>query len=297
VIVPPKILLIGVTGQVGWELLRCLQPLGEVVTAGRQGHPQVPLDLTDLDAIRQVVRSVQPTMILNAAAYTAVDLAEQETARAQTINGTAPGILAEEAQRCQSILIHYSTDYVFDGQQQRPYTEQDPVNPRNVYGASKLAGEQAIQAVGGRYFILRTAWVYGLRGKNFLLTMQRLANERQELKIVADQWGAPTWSRLIAQATVQILAQLGSPLSHIEVANLAGIYHLTCGGQTSWYEFARAIVASQNTPPRVVPILTSQYPTPAQRPAYSVLSNAKLAATFGITLPSWERALELCVNA
>jgi dTDP-4-dehydrorhamnose reductase len=296
---PKKILLIAPTGQVGWELQRCAQALGTVFPVGRVPTNAMPsyLDLTNPDSIRQIIGEIKPDIVLNAAAYTAVDKAEQEPDLAYQINATAPGILAEECLRLKTILIHYSTDYVFDGTHERPYTETDAVNPIGVYGASKLAGEQAIQAVGGRYFIFRTAWVYGSRGKNFLLTIQRLAKERTELKIVNDQVGAPTWSRSIAEATSQILAQLASPLCQVNGEELAGIYHLTCGGQISWYEFAKAIVAHGGNQPRMLPISTAEYPTPAKRPAYSVLSNAKLLTTFGITLPSWDEALELCLTS
>lgn len=290
-----NILLIGTTGQVGWELLRCLQPLGHVIAAGR--NCQINLDLTQVDSIRQVIREIKPDLIINAAAYTAVDKAETETQLAYQINGTAPGILAEESLRLKNtILIHYSTDYVFNGQHSQPYTELDPVNPLGVYGASKLAGEQAIQAVGGCYFILRTAWVYGLRGKNFLLTIQRLAQEREELTVVNDQIGAPTWSRLIAEATADLSAQLLAPfISNIE--KFIGIYHLTCGGQTNWYEFAKIIIEYAEQSPRLLPITTAQYPTPAKRPAYSVLSNEKLANTFGMVLPTWDHAVKICLTS
>ena len=288
-----KILLIGPNGQVGWELLRCLQPLGQVIVAGR--NCQIDLDLAQVDLIRSVIREIKPNLIINAAAYTAVDKAEVEAQLAYQINGTAPGILAEESLRLKNtILIHYSTDYVFNGQHAQPYTELDPVNPIGVYGASKLAGEQAIQAVGGCYFILRTAWVYGLRGKNFLLTMQRLAQERKELKVVDDQIGSPTWSRLIAEATACLSAQLVSPFIQ-DIEKIVGIYHLTCGGQTSWYEFAKMIIESAEKPPRLLPITTAEYPTPAKRPAYSVLANEKLVNTFGIVLPAWDKALKICL--
>ncbi|KHD05677.1 dTDP-4-dehydrorhamnose reductase [Candidatus Thiomargarita nelsonii] len=287
-----KILLIGTSGQVGWELQRCVQTLGDVVAVDKINSTQRYIDLANPDSIRQVIRDVKPAIILNAAAYTAVDKAEEDAELAHAINATAVGILAEESLRLKSLLIHYSTDYVFNGKQTQPYTETDEVNPLGVYGATKLAGEQAIQAVGGQYFILRTAWVYGLRGKNFLLTMQRLAKERNELKVVADQFGAPTWSRMIAQATTHLLTQLESPLYQLDIEALSGIYHLTCAGKTSWYDFAKAIIAQ--TQVRVLPLTTAEYPTPTERPAYSVLSNAKLAKTFGITLPAWDRALNLC---
>jgi dTDP-4-dehydrorhamnose reductase len=293
-----RILLIGSSGQVGWELQRCVQTLGEVVAVGRN-RSQITagyIDLANPDSIRSIIREVKPTLILNAAAYTAVDQAEQEAELAHQINGTAPGILAEESLRLNALLIHYSTDYVFNGDHTLPYTEKETVNPIGVYGTSKLAGEQAIQAVGGHYFILRTAWVYGLQGKNFLVTMQRLAKERDELKVVMDQTGTPTWSRMIAEATSQIITQLYSPLSQADLGRLSGIYHLTCAGQTSWYKFAKAIIAQCEKQPRVLPITTAEYPTPTKRPTYSVLCNAKLAETFGITLPKWDRALDLCLG-
>ncbi len=290
---PTRILLIGATGQVGWELQRCVQALGTVIPAGRQQSHRV--DLTDPDSVRTLVQATQPTIILNAAAYTAVDKAETEAELAYAVNAQAPGILAEEAQRLGALLVHYSTDYVFNGQQCHPYTEDVPTQPLGVYGSSKLAGEQAIQAVGGQYLIFRTAWVYGRRGHNFLLTMQRLARERDELRIVNDQVGAPTWSRVIAEVTAMILAQLYSPFSRLEMPEMSGIYHLTCAGETTWYHFASAILAQGERQPRLVPITTKDYPTPAQRPAYSVLSCAKLQETFGVNLPSWDQALALCL--
>ncbi|MFK5970517.1 MAG: dTDP-4-dehydrorhamnose reductase [Candidatus Marithrix sp.] len=289
-----KILLIAPTGQVGWELHRCVQPLGQVLAVGRN-KAQTFIDLADPDSIRSVIREIKPDIILNAAAYTEVDKAEKESELAYTINGTAPSILAEESLRLQSLLVHYSTDYVFDGTNDKPYTETDPVNPMGVYGASKLAGEQAIIAIGGKYLILRTAWVYGLRGSNFLLTMQRLAKERKELKVVADQIGSPTWSRIIATATAHILAQLNSPLYPIDIKELSGIYNLTCNGQTNWYEFAKSIIAQYENQPNILPIPTADYPAPAKRPMYSVLSNEKITKTFGIELPDWDKCLKLCL--
>jgi dTDP-4-dehydrorhamnose reductase len=294
-----RILLIGPSGQVGWELLRCIQPLGEVISASRTPSKLLQsqiVDLADPDSIRHVIREVKPAIVLNAAAYTAVDKAEEESELAYKINGTAPGILAEECLRLKALLVHYSTDYVFDGNQTQPYIELDTKNPLGVYGASKLAGEQAIANQGGQYLILRTAWVYGLRGKNFLLTIQRRAKTRSELSIVDDQIGAPTWSRMIAQATAHIMAQLYSPLYQLDIEELSGIYHLTCAGQTSWYEFAKAIIVESEKQPRVLPITSRYYPTPASRPAHSVLSNKKLAKTFGVTLPVWNKALKLCLN-
>lgn len=294
-----RILIIGTTGQVGWELFRCAQPLGRVTGVDKtlNKFSETYIDLTDPDSIRRVIKAVNPHIILNAAAYTAVDKSEQEVELAHQLNEIAPGILAEESRRSNALLVHYSTDYVFDGRHTQPYTESDTPNPQGVYGASKLAGDRAIEAVGGNYFILRTAWVYGLRGQNFLLTMQRLAKERTELKIVADQVGAPTWSRMIAEATVQVLAQIHSPHHESDMTALRGIYNLTCDGQASWYEFTRAIFASAEKKPTILPITTADYPTPAKRPAYSVLANTKLLRTFGIKLPDWEMALNLCLSS
>jgi dTDP-4-dehydrorhamnose reductase len=290
-----RILLIGATGQVGAELLRILQPLGEVVSADLRDTP-LRVDLSDHANVREVVREVKPGLIVNAAAYTAVDKAEQESALAMQVNGVAPGILAEEAKSLGALLVHYSTDYVFHGRHQRPYLESDVAAPLNVYGESKLAGDQAIQAVAEHYLIFRTSWVYGPHGQNFLRTIQRLAQEREELRIVSDQIGAPTWSRLIAEATAQVLGQVFSPNCHADLGALSGLYNLTCGGETSWHGFAQAIIASLPKQPRVLPIPTSDYPTPAQRPAYSVLNNDKLAATFGVRLPVWDKALALCLK-
>ncbi|MDM8567336.1 dTDP-4-dehydrorhamnose reductase [Candidatus Halobeggiatoa sp. HSG11] len=292
-----KILLIAPTGQVGWELHRCVQPLGQILAVGRSHKSQAFIDLSNPDSIRSVMREVKPDIVINAAAYTAVDKAEKESELAYIVNGTAPSILAEECLRLQSLLVHYSTDYVFDGSSDKPYTEDDPVNPMGIYGASKLAGEQAIISVGGKYLILRTAWIYGLRGNNFLLTMQRLAKERKELKVVSDQIGSPTWSRIIATATAHILAQLNSPLYPLDIEGLSGIYHLTCNGQTNWYEFAKSIIAQYEQQPNILPITTDDYPAPAQRPMYSVLSNDKLAKTFGIVLPNWDNGLNLCLTS
>jgi dTDP-4-dehydrorhamnose reductase len=292
-----RILLIAPTGQVGGELLRCAQPLGTVIPVSRVSNAYGHVDLSNADSVRRIIQEVKPDIILNAAAYTAVDQAEEETELAFQVNGTAPAIMAEEAKKLNSLLVHYSTDYVFDGENEIPYSEDDNVNPKGAYGKTKLAGEEGIEAIGGEYLILRTAWVYGIRGKNFLLTMQRLANERNELRIVSDQIGAPTWSYMISLATVQILSQLYSPQLAKDRAQFSGLYHLTCGGQTSWYEFAKAIIAREDKQPNVIPIPTTEYPTPAKRPAYSVLSNQRLQQTFGITLPDWDKTLELCLNA
>jgi len=283
-----KILLTGKNGQVGWELQRALAPLGEVVAVDRQ-----VLDLASPDSIRAVIREVKPQLIVNPAAYTAVDKAESEPELAHAVNAVAPGVMAEEAERLGAAMLHYSTDYVFDGSKEGAYTEEDRTNPCNVYGKTKLAGEEAVQGSGAAHIILRTSWVYGARGKNFLLTMLRLAREREELKIVADQIGAPTWSRMIAEASAQILAQR---IGHWH--EMAGLYHFTAGGSTSWHGFASKIVELGEIPvkPRIVPIPTSEYPLPAVRPKNSILSNRKLATTFGLVMPEWEQSLRLCME-
>ena len=287
-----RILLTGKNGQLGWELQRTLSTLGEIIALG-----QADLDLANPDAIRKICRDVKPHLIVNPAAYTAVDKAEIESALAGAVNGIAPGIMAQEAQRLGAALIHYSTDYVFDGRKNSPYTEHDTPNPQNVYGSSKLAGERAIQAVDVPHLILRTAWVYGRRGKNFLLTMQRLAREKPLLKIVDDQIGAPTWCRLLAEATAQIVAQAITG-SGRDVAGYirqhSGVYHMTCAGQTSWHGFANEILGREaNMIAQIQPIPSIEYPTPATRPAYSVLDNVQLAQAFGIALPDWITALEM----
>lgn len=285
-----RILLTGKNGQVGWELRRTLATLGEIEAFG-----SAELDLADGAALREAVRRIRPDIIVNAAAYTAVDKAESEAAQAHAVNATAPGILAEEAATLGALLVHYSTDYVFDGTQDAPYAEDDTPAPLGVYGASKLAGEEAIRAAGCRHLIFRTSWVYGGRGKNFLLTMLRLAAEREELRVVDDQFGAPTWSRAIAEASAQVLAALRS---HPAPEILWGTYHLSCAGRTTWHGFTRAILDTAALPrkPRLEAIPTSAYPLPAKRPANSVLSNAKLGQAFGIALPDWNEALALCLE-
>ncbi len=278
-----RILLTGRNGQVGWELERTLAPLGQIIACDR-----VALDLADVDGIRTAVRAAKADIIVNAAAYTAVDKAEAEPALAMAVNGTAPGILAEEAKRSGALLVHYSTDYVFDGSKPGAYSEDDRPNPINAYGRSKLAGEQAIAAVDCRHLILRTSWVYGLRGQNFLRTMLRLAGERNELRVVDDQVGSPTWSRMIAEATVAILAQ---------PVECSGIFHLTAAGSTSWHGFARAILDSINWTGNLAAIPTAAYPLPARRPVNSVLANAKLADQFALALPDWRDSFALCLSS
>ena len=270
-----RILLTGAGGQVGGELKSTLAALGEV-----QALRRAEVDLGDTDAIRRVVRAANPDTIVNAAAYTAVDKAESERDAAFAVNAVAPGVLAEEAKRNGALLVHYSTDYVFDGTKPSPYVEQDAPNPINVYGESKLEGERAIAASGCRYLILRTSWVYGPRGSNFMLTMLRLAKERPELRVVDDQVGAPTSSLEIARATAQLLR----PGAH-------GLYHLAAAGQTSWCGFARAILERAGIATPVIAIRTEDYPTAARRPRNSRLDCSRLRADFGVTLAPWDEAL------
>jgi dTDP-4-dehydrorhamnose reductase len=267
----------------GFELARSLANSGEVIAPDRAA-----LDLSDADAIVSVVRMTRPQLIVNAAGYTAVDKAETEGAVAFAINGRAPGILAEEAKRLGAVLIHYSTDYVFDGRRSTPYDEESPTGPLNVYGASKREGECAIAQSGAHAVVFRTSWVYGMRGSNFLLTILKLARERDELRIVADQIGAPNWCRTVSDATAAAVAR-GIPW----LAERSGLYHLTSSGETSWHGFAQAIIGDAPRP-RVVPIATSEYPTPARRPAYAVLSTRKFDAAFGYRLPDWREALAAC---
>ena len=284
-----RILLTGVNGQVGWELQRTLAPLGDVVAADRS-----LLDLADTASIRTQVSAIAPDLIVNPAAYTAVDKAESEPELAHAINAAAPGELAA----CGVPLVQFSTDYVFDGRKDGAYTEKDVPNPLGVYGATKLAGEAAVRDAGTPHLILRTSWVYGLRGRNFLLTMQRLAHERESLSVVDDQFGAPTWSRLIAEATALVVARW---LDRGDLAAASGTYHLSCGGRTSWHGFTAAILghlaaAGETKLARLGAIPTSGYPTPAQRPANSQLDCGRLAATFGVRLPDWQAALALCME-
>jgi len=294
---PRTILLTGVNGQVGFELARSLQGLGQVIALDRSG-----LDLSDLEQIRRVVREVKPALIVNPAAHTAVDKAEGEVEAAMRLNAEAPGVLAQEAKRLGAMLVHYSTDYVFDGSGEGPYVEDDPVNPQSAYGRSKLAGEQAITESGCAHLIFRTSWVYGTRGKNFLLTMLRLGAERSELGVVADQHGAPTWANTIAALSANVLSQAVAADAddwHEWWQQYSGIYHLTASGATSWHGFAEAIFQLSDLPnkPLVKPIPAASYPTPAVRPSNSRLSNDKLAHTFGLRAPDWRDALRLCMAA
>ena len=296
---PKLILLTGANGQVGFELAHSLKGLGHVVALDRND-----LDLADSKQIRRVVRELSPALIVNAAAYTAVDAAESDAATAMRLNAEAPDILAQEAKRLGALLVHYSTDYVFDGTKDGPYEEDDVPNPLNVYGKSKLAGEQAMTASGCAHLILRTSWVYGARGKNFLRTMLQLGAQREELSVVADQIGAPTWSRNIATITSDLLSQL-LLRDQGEWLLRSGIYHLTASGATSWCGFAQAIFDTSTLAhkPVVKAIPTAAYSaftsagfsTAAVRPKNSRLSNDKLFATFGLTAPDWREALKLCM--
>ncbi|ACK69928.1 dTDP-4-dehydrorhamnose reductase [Gloeothece citriformis PCC 7424] len=281
-----KILLIGNNGQVGQELQSTLAPIGDLTGVARD-----QLDLTQPDNIRQVIQDTHPEIIVNAAAYTAVDKAESETELAYTVNETAPKILAQECQKLGATLIHISTDYVFDGTRGIPLTEEDKTNPIGAYGASKLAGEQAIQDNCQNYIILRTAWVYGTYGKgNFVKTMLRLGADREQLRVVADQIGTPTWAKDIADTITQLI--------QLEQKVAPGIYHFTNSGVASWYDFAKAIFEEATAIgfplkiKEVVPITTPEYPTPAKRPAYSVLSNQKLRALLGHYPPHWRDSLK-----
>jgi dTDP-4-dehydrorhamnose reductase len=303
-----RLLITGANGQVGWNLQRTLSPLGDVIALSRD-----QLNLADLDAVAQAVRDSGASLVVNAGAYTAVDKAESEPDLARTVNALAPARMAAELARSGGTLIHYSTDYVFDGSKAGAYLEDDPTGPLNVYGRTKLEGEQAIVASGCAHVILRTSWVYDVRGKNFLRTVLRLAREREELRMVGDQYGAPTWARLIAEATAAIAVQL---LNHrgSETQSQAtnGVFHLTAGGRTSWAEFADAIVKEYDDccswpadtgefgqplkVKNIVSIATDEYPTPAKRPLNSVLSNEKVAAAFGIALPDWRSQLRLAMQ-
>jgi dTDP-4-dehydrorhamnose reductase len=280
-----RILITGKNGQVGSEFSRLYPPSGDVVAAGR-----TECDLSSEQSIRDLVRRVEPAVIINAGAYTAVDQAEVERDLCYAVNAVAPRVLAEEAARLGALLIHYSTDYVFNGEKPEPYLESDPINPVSVYGASKAAGETAIAEAAARYLVLRTSWVYSAHGKNFLRTMLRLGAERSELRVVDDQVGAPTSAVAIATATAQLVEQYATSGATLPV----GIYHMTAGGSTSWCGFARAIFDAGvlSIPPRVQAIPSSAYPTPAKRPANSVLSNDKFAHTFGFRLPHWQQQLQ-----
>lgn len=290
-----SILIIGKRGQVAWELQRSMSLLGNVLALGRD-----EADLLDTAPLLARIVALCPDIIINAGAYTAVDKAETEETIAMQINGYAVGELATVAKKIGALLVHYSTDYVFDGSKTEAYTETDLTNPLNAYGRSKLAGEQAIQAVGGDYLILRTTWVYAARGQNFLCTMLRFSKERESLRIVADQVGAPTWARMIAEATADICRQALAKRAQGQFS--AGLYHLAASGETSWHGFAELVIAkARQTLPdvltrEVLPIPTTAYPLPAQRPLNSRLSGEKLQRDYGLVLPLWESSVKLCLE-
>lgn len=286
------ILLTGKNGQLGWELQRTLLPLGRVVAVDIE-----QLNLASPEAIRQTVREVAPDIIINPAAYTNVDGAEGEPELAHAINAIAPKVLAEEAKRLNAWLVHYSTDYVFDGEKQGPYVESDIPCPLNVYGQTKLAGEDAVRAEGGRYLILRTSWIYGARGRNFMLTMLRLAKERDKLKIVNDQVGAPTWCRALAEMTAQIIGKIYT-LGEEHDEKVAGTYHLTASGAVSWCDFAKAIIREAKVMPcpEIIPIRSDEYTVAANRPKNSMLSNARINQIFGLEMGDWLNDLVLCLQ-
>jgi dTDP-4-dehydrorhamnose reductase len=292
-----RLLVTGATGQIGWELDRSLAALGNVIALDRW-----QCDLSRPERLPKLIRSLRPDVIVNAAAYTAVDDAEREERLATTVNGTAVDVMAQEARRTGALLVHYSTDYVFDGLKDAPYEEDDPPHPVNAYGRSKLAGEIAVRQAGGSYLILRTSWVYSARGRNFLRTILRLLREREELRIVADQVGAPTSAAQIARATVAIL---GSAVRERADGRFAsGLFHLTASGATSWHGFAEAILKGAmqagllvpGRPLRLVPIASEDYPLPAARPKNSRLACDRLNQRFGIALPGWKEGLSLCIE-
>ena len=286
-----KILLLGKNGQVGWELQRSLAPLGELIALDRAGEDGLCGDLTDLEGLRRTISIVKPNIIINAAAYTAVDNAENDKVNTNIVNAQAPRVLAEEALKVGAWLVHYSTDYVFDGSGNNAWEEKDESNPLSEYGRSKLAGEQAIENSGCRYLIFRTSWVFGSRGKNFAKTMLHLATERQTLSVINDQVGAPTSAALLADCTAHAL------LKAIRNPELAGLYHLAASGQTTWYEYANLVIeharniGKELLVTEIKPIGTLDYPTPAKRPYNSRLSTAKFRDSFDLVLPKWQQGV------
>jgi len=305
----PTILLTGKTGQVGFELNRSLSQLGQIFAPDHRD-----LDLLNQGSVRRAIRDIRPQLIVNAAAYTAVDAAENDESEAYAVNAEALALLADEAKRLDALVVHYSTDYVFDGTKRSPYNETDETNPLNVYGKSKLAGEQAIRNSGASHLIVRTAWVYANRGRNFLLTMLRLATEREELRVVCDQIGAPTCANDIAAATTKILTEMYTQdKSRTYMSSISGTYHMTAAGETSWHNFATAILgkaqsvspevpwfaaATQGRPliaKRILPISSDEFRSPTRRPIYSVLSNSRLSEIFHIELPNWTTQLQCCL--
>ena len=290
-----RLLVTGADGQVGWELRRSLTPLGEVIAMDRNA-----CDLSRPQDLSRIIREARPDIVVNAAAYTAVDKAEEEEALATMINGAAVGVIAEEARKLGALLIHYSTDYVFDGTKEVPYTEDDAPHPINAYGRSKLAGERAIEQCNGDYLILRTSWIYAARGRNFLNTVLRLARERDELRIVADQIGAPTWAREIADVTASVARQARQEHEKSDFAS--GVFNVTAAGETSWFGFAQAIIdyamsaKAGGNRPKIHPISSLEYPTAAARPKNSRLAGDRVGRRFGIALMDWNSALKTCMQ-
>jgi dTDP-4-dehydrorhamnose reductase len=289
----PRILLIGSDGQVGWELRRTLAPVGQVIAASLTGEDGPSVDLTEPAALRRLFNETAPDAVINAAAYTAVDKAESEPELAQAINCDALAVLAELCAAPRVPVIHYSTDFVFSGVTDHPYREEDPAEPASVYGKTKLAGERVLLDSAAPALVFRTAWVYGVRGRNFLLTMLNLFRERSELRVVDDQVGTPTWSRMLAEITAQITYRLFH--GNLDIEQVKGLYHVTGGGATSWFGFAEAIREATHSECHLTPIPTSEYPAPAPRPAYSVLDTGRFRRTFGLTLPDWRHSLGLCL--
>ena len=290
-----KILLTGKTGQIGKELNNIVGDLGNLITVDKE-----QLDLSKPNSIEPVILDIKPDIIINPAAYTAVDKAEEEPELAMTINAIAPGLLAKAAKKVGAGLIHYSTDYVFDGYSGIPYKEEDPPNPLNVYGQTKLAGEKTVAKAGIPFLIIRTGWVYSLHGKSFLRTIKKLAEEKDIIQVVDDQIGAPTWARSVALKTHQILKQcLNKKWLETKDPSLSGIFHLTCQGKTSWHGFAREVLNISNTSQNIklIAIPTSDYPTPATRPSNSLLNNEKIQKVFGLGMPHWEDALKDCMDS
>ena len=291
-----KIVLFGKNGQLGWEFQRILPSLGEVVPLGRD-----EVDIADLDAVQKIVKELKPNLIINTSAYTEVDRAEKEFELAMKINAAAPGAVAEAARKYGAVFIHYSTDYVFDGKGDRPYTEDDPVNPLNIYGKSKLKGEENIKQAGGAYLILRTSWVYSLRRNSFVNKVLGWARKNETLKIVNDQISNPTWARTLAEITGLMLSHNKISLLEI-IRERRGVYHLAGEGYTSRYEWAKQILA--NDPDRteqlvqtIEPALTEEFPTPAVRPLFSALDCTRFKTTFGLQLPDWNSTLKLAMTS